>query len=501
MLGCPAVEGSWGAKLRTPGLALLGAPLIVERVFLLSRRAPTGSDETLYLIQASDWLGRLSKISFDPHRTRGVPALIYPIAALTEETVAYRILFAALSLVLCWLTYLIGREFMGRVAAGWTALMLGLFSPVLLASVALRPDLPAAIGVTAAFLFYWRRVVHAPPDQPVRGLWPIALAIASVFFFNIAFAAFAGITIALDFLIFRRRDLFHRATIGAAVTLGAVLTPYFIKVWIDHGDPTYTLRRGLGGGGPALAGAPPGYETYTNWFFDGDRLFGIPWGIVVILAVAALALTLINGTPIPRRDAATLALWLVVPTVLTARLFHAEERYLVPWLPAFFLTMGLLVSRAMRWAAGRRWGTIGIVALLIAGTTHFGVSQYSPVARRVDSQKKDFTLIHAAAERVADLGVRGARFDCLIFVRWPREFELHTGCRTTSYTGKTEDSVLAVAQENAPAAYFVWAKGLVGQERRQPSYLDGFLRAHATELFRMNGPGKFGPVYVYLFRG
>jgi hypothetical protein len=498
MLGSPAVEGRWGEKLRTWGLALVGVPLIVERTLLLSRRVPTGSDETLYLIQASDWLGRLTKISFDPHRTRGVPALMYPIVALTEETVAYRILFAALSLVLCWLTYLIGREFMGRVAAGWAALMLGLFSPVLLASVALRPDLPAAVGVAAAFLFYWRRVVHAPPDQPLRGLWPIALAIASVFFFNIAFAAFAGITIAADFLIFRRRDLFRRATIGAAVTLGAVLAPYFIKSWFDHGDPTYTIRRGLGGGGPALAGAPPGYETYANWFFDGYRLFGLPWGIVVIVAVAALAVTLVKGRPIPRRDAAALALWLVVPTVLTARLFHAEERYLVPWLPAFFLTMGLLVSQGMRWAAGRRWATVGIVALLIAGATHFGVAQYSPAARRVDSQTKNFTLIHAVAERLG----RETPSDCLIFVRWPREFELHTGCRTAAYTGKTEATLLEVAYENAPSTYFVWWTGLVGQERRQPAYLDGFLRVHATELlFTMNGPGRFGPVYAYRFTG
>ncbi len=495
MLGSPAVEMRRGAKLWPPALALLTVPLVVERVALLARRTPTAADETLYLIQTYDWLGRLTKVSSDPHRTRGVPALLYPIAALTDGTWAYRIIFVTMSLALCGVTYLIGRGFAGRVPAAFAALMLGLFSATLLGSVRLLPDMPAALGVAIAFLVYWRRVVHAPDGEPLRGLWPIGLAIASAFFFNMAFAAVAGIALGLDFLIFRRRDLFARATIGAAAALGAVLAPYFIKVWIDHGNPLYTIARGLGPGG---SGVPKekGYITYAHWFFDGDRLFGVFWGALVLVGLALLIVAVVKGTPIPRRDASALGIWLVVPTAITAVLFHAEERYMLPWMPAFFLTLSLPACYVMRLATGRRWATIGVVAVLVSGATQFGVTQYEPAARRIDAQVRNYALIHAAAERMAD---EGARIRCQIFTRWPREFELHTGCKTLRYNDLSQDDVLTASSGSLVPTYFVWWRGLGANPVSQPPYLSEIFRTYATPLFSMRGPGKFGPVYVYRY--
>ena len=496
MLGSPAVEMRWGARLRAPVLALLlVVPLLAERILLLARRTPTAADETLYLIQTYDWLGRLTKVSFDPHRTRGVSALLYPVVALTEGTWVYRVLFVAMSLALCGVTYLIGRDLTGRLPAAFAAVMLGLFSATLLASVTLRPDMPAALGIALAFLFYWRRVVRAPDDQPLRGLWPIGLGIASAFFFNIAFAAVAGIALGIDFLIFRRRDLLSRATIGAAVALGAVLAPYFIKVWLDHGNPLSTIRRGLGGGGSGVP-TEKGYVTYARWFLDGDRLFGPFWGALILVGIAFLIFALIKGTPIPRRDASALAIWLVVPTVLTAVLFHAEERYLMPWLPAFFLALSLPVAYAMRLTVGKRWATAAIALALIAGATQFGVTQYRPTARRIDTQTDDYRLIHAAAQRMADDGIL---VRCQIFTRWPREFELHTGCKTVRYNDRSEDDVLTASAESRDPTYFVWWQGLVGNAAYQPRYLTEMYTKYATPLFTMRGSGKFGPVYVYRY--
>ncbi|MFY9587520.1 MAG: hypothetical protein WAT66_08710 [Actinomycetota bacterium] len=483
--------------MRAPAFALaLAIPLLVERIALLTRRTPSVADETLYLIQTYDWLGRLTKVSYDPHRTRGVPALLYPVVALTDGTWVYRVLFVATSLALCGVTYLIGRELTGRLPAAFAALMLGLFSVTLLGSVTLLPDMPAAIGIAIAFLFYWRGVVRAPEGQPLRGLWPIGLGIASAFFFNIAFAAVAGIALGLDFLIFRRRDVLSRATIGAAVALGAVLAPYFIKVWIDHGNPLYTIARGLGGGG---SGVPKtkGYVAYAKWFFDGDRLFGPFWGALILAGIAFLILAFVKETPISRRDASALAIWLVVPTVMTAVLFHAEERYLMPWLPAFFLALSLPACYAMRLGSGRRWAAAVIAVALIGGATQFGVTQYRPAARQIDAQTKNYRLIHAAAQRMADDGIR---IRCQIFTRWPREFELYTGCKTLRYNDRSADDVLTASAETRDPTYFVWWEGLAGNVAYQPPYLEEMFAKYATPVFTMRDAGKFGPVYVYRYK-
>ena len=499
VLGCRSVDDAPRTKRWMPALAVLAAvPLVAERALLISRRTPTAADETLYLVQALDWLGRLTKVSIDAHRTRGVPALIFPVAAATDDPTAYRILFGCLSLVLCGITYLIGREFMGRVAAGWAALMFGLSSTMLLGSVQLLPDMPAAIGVAAAFLLYWRRVVHAGPWQDLRGLWPIGIAVASVFFFNIAFAAFAGVTITLDFLIFRRRDLFRRATLGAGVALGVVLAPHFIKAFIDHGDPTYPIRRGLRGVGDFLGG-DPGYVTYARWFFDPTRFFNRFWGIAVIAGVVILALALVRETPVPRRDAWTLGLWLTVPTLATAFMFHAEPRYMLPWMPAVFLTLALPVewaTRSLRGKVSARPGIAALVAVLVAGVAQFGLTSYAPAANTIDDQTTDFRLIHRAAERLGD---RLASPPCLIFTRFPREFELHTGCKTVRYNNRTEATILREANAMGDETFFVWWRGLVGDEAYQPSFLDGLLREHAVLAFEVRGPGDFGPAFVYRF--
>jgi 4-amino-4-deoxy-L-arabinose transferase-like glycosyltransferase len=497
VLGSSVVEMRRGARWRSPALALLlAAPLIVERVALLTRRTPTAADETLYLIQSYDWLGRLTKVSYDPHRTRGVPALLYPLVAATDGTWVYRSLFVAMSLALCWVTYLIGRDLLGHVAGAFAAVMLGLFSTTLLGSLSLLPDMPAALGIAIAFLVYWRRVVRVPDGEELRGLWPIGLGIASAFFFNIAFAAVAGIALGLDFLLFRRRDLLHRATLGAAVSLGAVLAPYFVKVWIDHGNPLYTIRRGLGGGGSAVP-KEKGYVTYAKWFFEGDRLFGPFWGALIVAGLGFLLFALIKGRPIPRRHASLLAIWLVVPTILTAALFHAEERYLMPWLPAFFLALSLPVCVALRAAFDRRLVTLGIAGVLVAGATQFGVTQYRPAATRLDRRTSDYRLIHAAAQRMADEGIR---IRCQIFTRWPREFELHTGCKTLRYNDKSEDDVLTASAETPDPTYYVWWQGLVGNRAYQPPYLTEMYVRYATPLFTMRGSGKYGPVSVYRYK-
>jgi 4-amino-4-deoxy-L-arabinose transferase-like glycosyltransferase len=477
-------------------LGLLTVPLVVERVALVGRGAPTSADETLYLMQALDWLGRIVKVSSDAHRTWGVSAMLTPLAALTDSTTVYRIPFAVGGIALCAVVYTVGRQFLEPVAAGFAALMLGLFGTTLLGSVQILPDLPAAIGVATAFLFYWRRVVHAGAAERPSGLWPIGVAIGGIFYFNIAFAAFAAATLLLDFVLFRRRDLFGRVLLGPIVALGLVVGPYFAFVVSRFGNPLHTISLGLHGVGVASPRGEHGYDTYARWFFDSSKLFGPVWGALVLAGIAGLVFALIRGVPIPRRDAATLALWLVVPTIATAVLFHAEVRYLLPWLPAFFLALALPVQAVARWVPTSRTAAfVALIALLTAGATQFGVTQYRPAWTRTAKVISDYRFVHRTAERIA----RSSAPPCRVFTRFTREFELHTGCRTARYDRLTEPSLMRVAETLPQETYFVWWSGLVGRDVYQPPYLDRFLQQHADLLFAVKSASALGTVFVYRF--
>lgn len=482
-------------------MLVVAVPLMIERAMLIGR-SPTAADETLYLMQALDWLGRFVKLSPDVHRTWGVPGILTPLAAVSSSVALYRAVFAVAGLALCLVVYVIGRRFLEPIAAAFAALMLGLASTSILGSVQLLPDMGAALGVAVAFLFYWDRVVHVPADERPRRPWPIGVAVGAVLYFNIAFAAFAAVTIGLDYLIFRRRDLISRETFGALVALGLTIAPYFGVVTLRYGNPLHTVRIGLSGVGGTSPAGEKGYTLYARWFFDPDRFFGGFWGWAVLIGVALLMFAIVRGTPIPRRDAAAVGIWLVVPTLMTAFLFHAEARYMLPWFAPFFFALALPVQavlRAIRSSASATAAIAVAAVVLAAGAAQFGVAQYHPASETMTIHADIYVPVHALAERLPG---RDAKPPCRIYARFPREFELHTGCRTAYFNNRTEQILLreAPAFENA-TFYVVFDKFNKDSryEPYQPRFLAGFFARYALKLFTMDAGKVLGTATVYRY--
>ena len=478
-------------------LLAISVPLAIERALLIGRSAPTSADETLYLMQALDWLGRFIKLSPDVHRTWGVPAVIAPVAAATSSVAAYRVVFAIIGIALCVVVYLIGRRFLEPIVAAFAALMLGLSLTALVGSVQLLPDTASALGVAAAFLLYWDGVVHKPQGEPPR-IWPAGIAVGAVLYFNIAFAAFAAVTLGLDFLIFRRRQVFSRAALGGAAALAAAIAPYFLVVFVRYGDPLHTVRIGLTGVGGRAPTGEPGYVRYAEWFLDSGRFFGPFWGVVLIAGVVTLAYVFARGTLLSRREAAALGLWLVVPTLATAFLFHAEERYMLPWFAPLFLALGLLVQTALRSLRNRSRtaGVVALTAVLVVGATQFGVAAYGSAARITDNKASDYGFVHAIAGRLPG---HDAKPPCRVYARFPREFELHTGCKTARYNNRDEQILLREATAFENATFYVWFTGLVGDEAYQPEFLEGFFTRYTMQVFTMKDTTSLGTAYVYRY--
>ena len=485
---------------KTEALAMLviAVPLMIERAILVGR-SPTAADETLYLMQALDWLGRFIKLSPDVHRTWGVPVILVPLAAVSSSVTLYRTVFALIGLALCLVVYRIGRRFLEPIPAIFAALMLGLASTSVLGSVLLLPDMAAALGVAFAFLFYWSRVVHIPPDERPARLWPIGVAVGSVLYFNIAFSAFVAMTIGLDYLLFRRRDLISRATFGAVVALGLTIAPYFGVVTLRYGNPLHTVRIGLSGVGGTSRAGEKGYALYARWFFDPDRFFGGFWGWAVLIGIAVLVFAIARGTPIPRRDAAAVGIWLVVPTLMTAFLFHAEARYMLPWLAPFFFALALPAQAAVRASRSSARATAILTAatvVLVAGAAQFGVAQYHPASRTMTIHADTYDAVHALAER---LPARDAKPPCRIYARFPREFELHTGCNTSYYNKRTEEILLHEAPAFENATFYVTFTKFNTDAAYQPRFLNGFFARYALKLFTMDAGKVLGTATVYRY--
>jgi 4-amino-4-deoxy-L-arabinose transferase-like glycosyltransferase len=487
-----------GRKVDALALLVISVPLAVERALLIGRTPPTAADETLYLMQALDWLGRFIKISPDVHRTWGVSAILTPLAAATSSVAFYRAVFALIGSALCLVVYRIGRRFTGPIPAGFAALMLGLTSTELLGSVRLLPDAAAALAVAVAYLFYWDRVVQKPPDQRATSLWPVGVALGSILYFNIAFAAFAAVTIAIDFVLFRRREVLGRGALGAAAALALTVAPYFGTILVRFHDPFHTIRIGLTGVGATSPAGEAGYRLYARWFFDSNRFFGPFWGALVLVGIATLAVALARGTPIRRRDAAALALWLALPTLATVFLFHAEARYMLPWLAPFFLALALPLQAAIPAIRrnGRRAGLVVLAAALTGGSAQFAVAQYRPAASLIEKQADDYRFVHAVAERLPRYG---AKPPCRLYARFPREFELHTGCKTAYYNNRDQAILLREAPAFENATFYVWFSGLADVPAYQPPFLNEFFGNYTARVFTMRSTGSLGIAYVYRY--
>jgi hypothetical protein len=465
------------------------ALLLAERARLIfgTRIAPV-YDESIYLLGAR---GRLNSIpeALVAHRPRGTTAILRALHLAGDGLGFYRMAFAVLGVALAWCVYAIGRSFLGRPIAGWTAAMFGAMWIVVLNSTLLLPDVPAALGVALAFFVYWNFVVRA---RLPHSLWVVSLALGITFFINPAYAALAGVTFALDYLIMRRESVFSMEIALAVVVLGVFIGGYFVKVWIDHGDPLKLLGISLSSAdklGGAIAHRLGGYSGYMKWFFDSSQLFGLLLGLAVIAGFVAVVAAVVLDTPIPRDDAVPLLLWMVVPTLGMSLLFHAEQRYLLVSLPAIFLGVGV-AARAL--AGARPSGARGLAAggVLVLALAAFVPQQYGVAHAWVDRFNVRYDYVRRAATTLA----RQTREPCLVFAVHAPEVALTSPCKVVPYCyppGEYADrnycypldQIEKLASRTPGSTFFVIETRELTD--RQPPDIARWIQVHANRVFTL----------------
>jgi len=235
----------------------------------------------------------------------------------------------------------------------WVAPEAGLAgAPVLLLpgtvlwSHAIMLNVPAtALGLGA--LYHGRRALGAPIASETRGhaIPAGALVLATVFtYYSAGVVVLVLIAWALAFRGRRRPAGAKLLAIGAA---GASLVATILLAALAWAPThvTLTLPR------------PEKLWTLSNWTYYAERLpllFGPP-----LLALAALG---IAGGALARRwrrEAAVLALWVVVVYLAFSAIRAREERYLLPLGPPVVISAAIAVLSAARWVGartGRRQG-------------------------------------------------------------------------------------------------------------------------------------------------
>jgi hypothetical protein len=473
---------------------IAGGGLLLERLLLLRGGFPIGPDELVYSTIALKWLGRISPAWFVAgNRARGVAVLVAPLYWIKNVIGPFhRLPFIALSLALTGITYLIGRRLFNSPAIGAVgAVAFGLFRVNLFASVQLLPDVPAALLVALAYWIYWRAAV-----ERTAPLWPAGAAVGLAFFFNPAYAFLGALAIAIDFLIHHRKEIIGKQAGWTAITAGIFLVPYFARVWTDHGSPAALLSKSLAGsanlGGP-LPGQDPGYVQYAKWFFNSSYLFGPVVGALIIAGAVLLAVAIATGWPVPRRYASLLGLWLAVPSVGMALLFHAEERFLMASFPAYFLTAALVVHALAKLPAKAAHTTV--VALAAAGLVAYGTTQYAHAVTRKQGYLSNYQLRQDVATAIHT----HAQPPCRVFAFDAVLYDVLTDCTAARYPGE-EAALERQSKTFTGTTYFV---RFTDRERyvKQPAYLEDFLDAHAQEAFTVEGPRPDRLVRVYTFAG
>ncbi len=467
--------------------------LVLERVLLIRNGMGLGSDETVYMVQALKWLGRVQPDAFVAgFRPRGIGVLLLPLLApASPPGLRHRIAYATIGIALVWVTYAIGWRMLGRWPAAWAAAAFGLFWIHVFTSVQFLPDLASSLLASCGYLLYLDRVVDATERRP---LWPITVLIAATFYLNVVVAFFALSVIGVHALASSRARA-RAFTREAAVALGAaaaVVLPYFIRVWMQHGSPFALIGELVNIHRHELSRVrqPIGYETYPDWFFDQDRMFGPAGGAVIIAAVVSLAVVLVLGKPVQRRHAAFLAMWLVIPTVGMALVTHAEERYLFLAYPAMFLAVGVLV-RVIASTRAPHVARFAVAVALMALLPVWGVTQYGIAAARTQ-RYNDYYLYRDTAARVAG---RSVRPPCRIYAPHAELAEIYVPCTFVSYKDETPREALDAARAFRGRTYFLVFEPvpLDGELAWLPRFLSDFgrrellVRASGAALYSFTG--------------
>lgn len=211
------------------GLAAVGLGYLVVHVVLVGLDRPIHWDESVYLTQV---VGDRPAVFFEPHRTRGIPLLVAPIAVLDPSMVVlrlYLVVLGAAGLVAAFATWI-------RTIGPWAALAAALFAGhwvTVFYAVEVLPSFPS--GLLAVAVAGVAAQLARDDATPTLRTW---LAVAGLF---------------LVFALVRPPDAVLIG-IGAAIAL-AVLRPTALARFVP-------------------AAAAGGLVGFVAWFVEGAVRFG-----------------------------------------------------------------------------------------------------------------------------------------------------------------------------------------------------------------------------------
>ncbi|MDI3422502.1 hypothetical protein [Streptomyces luteolus] len=370
-------------------LLLVCVGFAVLPALLVPLSLPLGWDEIVYAGRFASYAQGLD-VPFEAPRTRGVPALMAPVAGWSDHVVLLRVWLSLLAGVALyvgyvpWLRVLRARPYVVPLAAaGYGSLWFTLFYVG-----SAMPNHYTAMGATAAV--GWFLCLRAGHGTFLRGSAGLAVGLALATLTRPNDAAWIVAPLLLAVVVHRPRQSGRRALAAMAVGVLAGLVPWVVESELRFGGVRERLALASEQQGglrprfnlPAVINALDGPLLCRPCAAAGPSLpTALWWYVLPVLVVAGVWLvrrgrgrTAVDGGPDDVPVAAVVLPVIVAGSASVTYLFlldYSAARFL---LPAYaLLALPAAVAARALWGAARGRGRVAVGALALAVVGHLGV--------------------------------------------------------------------------------------------------------------------------------
>ena len=343
-------------------LAIIGAAFLLPVLVGIIRGPALGYDEAIYAQLSRALAGGPEAVGAGSYRPLGVSIAAMPIALVSDQDWAYRLLGAASGIGLVIASWWLGRSVSTSTAGILAAVAVAAAWPIQIESTTLLTDVPAAALVVVATGLTWRLVDPSrigPREASWREIVGIAAVAAVAFYVRygslillIAVAIAAGITAPST----ARRSLV-RVVAAAAV----LLLPHAVHASVTTGVPW-----GIAVNAQRAAGEDAGIAALATYAGLLPTQIVGPLGAGLAVVGIVTAIGSIGGTSAPAALGRFLGIAAVGQAGALVAASHAESRY--AFVPMVLLAV-LGSARLVSWLAtrgGDRWKAAGVATAAVA---------------------------------------------------------------------------------------------------------------------------------------
>lgn len=231
-----ALEPSTAEQRRARlGLLLVAVAIVVVHAALAGLDRPINWDEAVYVTQVNP---AVPPVFMEPHRTRGMPLLVSPVAVFDPSMVVLRLYLAVAGAAATYVAFAVWVRLIGGAAAIAAAVYSSFWITVFY-SVEVLPNHPSALLAVAITGLFVRGLTKSPVRHQ------IALTAGLMFLFALVRppdAAMVGVGLVLLAGLSRRREQLPVLT-AAAVGGSAGVILWWIEGWFRFGFlPQETMR-------------------------------------------------------------------------------------------------------------------------------------------------------------------------------------------------------------------------------------------------------------------